>query len=85
MILSGETETVIRERAYSIWESEGRPHGRDTAHWFKAMEELFAAAPVGAEAINIKPKATRAKKAAEPVVVAAPAPAKKKALAKKKS
>jgi hypothetical protein len=84
MILSGDTETVIRERAYSIWESEGRPHGHDTDHWYKAMEELFAAAPVGVEAMTAKPKAVKAKKAVEAVIVEEPTPARKKAPAKKK-
>ena len=26
-------EQRIRERAYKIWEDEGRPEGRDEAHW----------------------------------------------------
>jgi AbiV family abortive infection protein len=32
----------IRERAYAIWESEGRLHGNDLAHWFHAEHELSA-------------------------------------------
>ena len=31
----------ILQRAYEIWESEGRPHGRDQAHWFLAEAELI--------------------------------------------
>jgi len=30
----------ILQRAYQIWESEGRPHGRDKAHWFLAEAEI---------------------------------------------
>ena len=30
-------------RAYAIWESEGRPHGRDTEHWLQAERELATA------------------------------------------
>ena len=30
----------IRKRAYEIWEGEGRPHGRDTQHWFQAETEF---------------------------------------------
>jgi len=30
----------IRKRAYEIWEGEGRPHGRDTLHWFQAETEF---------------------------------------------
>ncbi|HLI12554.1 MAG TPA: DUF2934 domain-containing protein [Alphaproteobacteria bacterium] len=33
-------EEKIRERAYQIWEREGRPHGRDGLHWQKAEEEI---------------------------------------------
>ncbi|MFT0858740.1 DUF2934 domain-containing protein [Ancylobacter sp. G4_0304] len=28
----------IRERAYRIWEQEGRPEGRAEHHWFQAKE-----------------------------------------------
>ena len=30
----------IRQRAHEIWESEGRPEGRDAEHWTRAEEEL---------------------------------------------
>ena len=30
----------IRQRAHEIWESEGRPEGRDADHWSRAEEEL---------------------------------------------
>jgi hypothetical protein len=33
-------EDRIRERAYGIWISEGRPHGRELAHWQRAHHEL---------------------------------------------
>jgi Protein of unknown function (DUF2934) len=33
-------ERLIRERAYGIWLEEGRPHGRDLAHWQRAHQEL---------------------------------------------
>ena len=33
-------EHLIRERAYGIWIEEGRPHGRDLAHWRRACQEL---------------------------------------------
>jgi hypothetical protein len=29
-------EATIRERAYHIWEDEGRPDGRDTEFWMRA-------------------------------------------------
>ena len=33
------TPQILR-RAYELWEHEGRPHGRDKAHWFLAEAEL---------------------------------------------
>ena len=33
-------EDLIRERAYGIWIAEGRPHGRELAHWQRAHHEL---------------------------------------------
>jgi Protein of unknown function (DUF2934) len=32
-------EQRIRERAYGIWEREGRPEGRQEAHWEQARRE----------------------------------------------
>jgi hypothetical protein len=39
-IASEPDERRIRERAYDIWIEEGRPHGRDLAHWRRARQEL---------------------------------------------
>jgi hypothetical protein len=36
-------DDLIRERAYVIWIAEGRPHGRDLAHWQRARHEILAA------------------------------------------
>jgi len=33
-------EKLIRERAHSIWENEGRPAGRAEAHWALASAQL---------------------------------------------
>jgi DUF2934 family protein len=30
----------IRQRAYELWEREGRPHGRAHAHWHQAEREI---------------------------------------------
>ena len=35
-----DEERAIRERAYFIWESEGRPEGRAVDHWQQAYEEM---------------------------------------------
>lgn len=34
------SEERIRELAYSIWEKEGRPQGKDTEHYFRAKQIL---------------------------------------------
>jgi Protein of unknown function (DUF2934) len=34
-------EQQVRERAYYLWEAEGRPHGRGEIHW--AMAEIATA------------------------------------------
>jgi len=33
-------EPVIRGRAYFLWESYGRPSGRDLEHWLEAEQEI---------------------------------------------
>jgi hypothetical protein len=35
-------EQAIRERAYQIWEAEGRPDGKDLDHWLRAEAEVVA-------------------------------------------
>lgn len=37
--LAGGNIERIRERAYFIWESRGRPHGQDLDHWLLAEME----------------------------------------------
>jgi hypothetical protein len=34
-------EVSIRERAYAIWEEEGRPDGREWDHWERASREVM--------------------------------------------
>lgn len=33
-------EKAVRERAYAIWEEEGRPEGRHLDHWVRAEAEV---------------------------------------------
>ena len=40
--MTAEEEQRIRERAYSIWEQEGQPHGRDLDHRLRAEAEIAA-------------------------------------------
>ena len=35
-----EMREYIQLRAYELWESEGRPAGRDQAHWLQAEREI---------------------------------------------
>jgi hypothetical protein len=35
-------ERRIRDRAYRIWEEEGRPADRDVEHWLRAAQEVAA-------------------------------------------
>ena len=68
-------EEAIRDRAYVIWEREGRPHGRDRDHWLQAAWEL-----AGEEA-----KAAALTKKAKPAAKAARKPARAGKTTAKKS
>lgn len=35
-----DREQAIRERAYALWEEEGRPDGRHVDHWLRAKAEI---------------------------------------------
>ncbi|WP_232632052.1 DUF2934 domain-containing protein, partial [Methylobacterium sp. Leaf118] len=47
-------EHQVRERAYSIWEDEGRGFGRAEAHWLQAEAELGRAASAAPLAIETR-------------------------------
>lgn len=53
---------AIRERAYEIWEREGRPDGQHENHWRQALAELALMDPVDLQ--NDNKKARPRKKAA---------------------
>ena len=36
-------EQLVRQTAYHLWEDDGRPLGKETDYWFKAMEQLLKA------------------------------------------
>lgn len=50
-----DEETRIRDRAYAIWEREGRPDGRHDEHWEQARRELAAETTVGGAAPGVNP------------------------------
>ncbi|MFD2646366.1 DUF2934 domain-containing protein [Devosia albogilva] len=35
-------EQRVRQAAYHLWEQDGRPFGRETEYWFRALEQLLA-------------------------------------------
>jgi hypothetical protein len=39
---AAKQEASVRERAYAIWEEEGRPDGRAVEHWERAYREILA-------------------------------------------
>jgi hypothetical protein len=68
-MMDSDLTPQILQRAYEIWEHEGRPHGRDKAHWFLAEAELNNGAAMVAEPVKPKRK---------PRTATAPAKAKKR-------
>jgi len=36
----GDRDQRVRDRAYEIWEQEGRPSGRERDHWERADREI---------------------------------------------
>src|SRR4051812_19883737 len=60
-------ETSVRERAYALWERDGRAHGRDQHHWLLAERELHGAeaAPAPETTPPARAKAPAAAKVAQ--------------------
>ena len=40
-------QQTIQERAFFIWEQEGRPNGNAVAHWLRAEAQIKAEAALG--------------------------------------
>lgn len=66
-----DTESLIRERAYLLWEQSGRPDGRSEAFWLQAVADI--AAGLAPEPIPASPEAVE------------PAPAAKKTAVRRKA
>ena len=49
---------LIAVRAYEIWESQGRPHGHDAAHWRQAEQDITACLADSSAAAPAAPKAS---------------------------
>ncbi len=59
-----DTESIIRERAYALWERSGRPHGRDKDHWFQAAKEVAITVPPPGAVTRLRQAAKAAAKSA---------------------
>jgi hypothetical protein len=71
-------EKSVRERAYYIWEGEGRVFGRAEAHWLQAESELLqapVAALIEADASAAPAKVAKPRTARAKASVQAPAEA----------
>lgn len=76
------TEEQIRELAYSIWEQEGRPNGKDAEHYFRArriLEEQEAA-----KVIELAPPPPKIELGTPPPITKLPPPVSKSKGRKKK-
>ncbi|MFD2649600.1 DUF2934 domain-containing protein [Devosia albogilva] len=52
-------EDRIKERAYQLWEADGRPEGTDQVYWFKAVAELAADTAKSLKPARKRPARTR--------------------------
>lgn len=76
--MSTANDTAIREQAYYFWEQDGRPEGRETEYWQRAVIALSDEATIGA-LLKPAPKRTgkaklepgKPEKAAKPLKAAA--------------
>lgn len=80
MKITDKTNNAIRERAYHIWESAGRPDGRADEHWQQAMHDVISAPPMTTPE---KPKAAKKSPAKKAATVLKDTPAKATTMAKK--
>lgn len=80
------SEEWIKNRAYALWEEEGRPHGKDAEHWERAANEYKSlnGAPKKAASPR-KPKAAEPKPAEAKPPTTAETPAKAKPAARAKA
>jgi hypothetical protein len=56
---AGDLAEQIRARAYQIWESEGRPHGRAEIHWLQAESEVRTTSEPVESSSSKKKRSTR--------------------------
>jgi Protein of unknown function (DUF2934) len=56
--MSSERQKRIEERAYALWQAEGRPHGRHEEHWRRAAHEIETE-ETASKAVNRTPPRAR--------------------------
>ena len=47
--MNAELGARIEERAYAMWENDGRPDGREIEYWIKAEQEIVNQPAAGEE------------------------------------
>jgi hypothetical protein len=57
-----EREQRVRERAYLLWEAEGRPHGRDVEYWERARALVGIEESAGGAVLANPPSAASAQR-----------------------
>lgn len=67
--MTNQNQQSIRERAYTMWDADGRQAGRDIDYWLRAEQEVARPAP--------KSKSSAAKSPARKATKAAATAAKK--------
>ena len=73
--MTTDFEQKIRERAYQIWEQEGRVDGRAEQHWHMARFELTSAADMAAADAPVAAEPAKKSRRAKAPLAAAPVPA----------
>ncbi|MBB4509245.1 DUF2934 domain-containing protein [Rhizobium johnstonii] len=69
-------EEWIKKRAYTLWEEEGYPTGRESIHWEQARyeREALEGSAASSKGKEVKPKAKRTATGAKTNGVVTPAP-----------
>lgn len=62
--MNRDMQSEIAQRAYFIWEEEGRPNGRALEHWIKAEEEVTKGVR-GKPGRQTRPRATTRRRSAK--------------------
>ena len=74
--MTEERQKQLEERAYALWEAEGRPADRADAHWHQAEHEIGSGAEEdAADEDSVVPPAIGEEGADSPAPLAAASPA----------